>query len=999
MDIYPIRIMKLILNNNLGSLNNLDTRTSFVIPPRASQNRLPKLILIIGIIVVIGLGLWYQFYYKKLTTVFVCNIVSTNNFQLHTYNPNSSYISDLRSKLGTASRALEGNIEFYKKNPSPATLKKIQSLADERKSYFVEMFYRQPDKAIFATLLPEKRDYLSQFTRNCIEQETTIEGTLEIYHVDVLGGGGLYTYLLKQADGKTLFLHPISSLDTNVESGTNLKIRGILLDNELIFNGQNSINKSDFRGGMDIIKQPGNPPVVGNQRTIVIMTNFQGTPIPSLTLAQVNSLIFTDLDNFYKENSYNTVSLSGLTVGYYTIPMNPVCPLSMTDQNQIYSLAIAAADPDVNFNNYDRVMIGINLDTACSVRGVSNVGRVLTFTNDGMIFLGKSAFSTSFANLLVVGHEMGHQFSNGHASFYNCGVLSISGALDCTIDEYGDPYSVMGNKIGSGHHTAPHKSNYGWLSEGTTLKTITSSGTYSIEPIETATGLTKALRIPRSELDYLWIEYRQPIGFDSSIPAPFNGALFHIGQTFGFSLGTPSYLIDPTPPGSNINSALLSGETFTDPDTKTKVTVSSVSPSALTLNIVVGKTNFTPPTVSITSPLDNQTVSGIITVSANASSLSGIEKVEFYYIDFALGPVLFGTSFVAPYSASLNTAILPNGTNRLMAKAYDLSGQPLGLPNNSNYSSMIGINVNNGASTPTPVPTPLDTIPPTVSITSPTPGQVVGGITAINVTATDTGGSGMKEVEFLIDGVSKFIDNIPPYSYSWDTTAYANGNHTIKVWARDWAGNRADPPIVVVVSNGPGQQSGYRVQIATNSSFTSIVSDSCPSGVGCGGGASTIYTIPSGLLLNTIYYARVMVWNSVGTPSAWTSMTLCNGYPVSPGGCQPGNTSWRTPRNAWPDVQPTLHDPLFSPSAPGVGSPVKFTDRTTFSGLGPNTWLWNFGDTTTSLLQNPSHTYAIQGPYSFTLRSTDANGYACTSAPKVITVGKPIPIWKEVLPR
>jgi len=53
------------------------------------------------------------------------------------------------------------------------------------------------------------------------------------------------------------------------------------------------------------------------------------------------------------------------------------------------------------------------------------------------------------------------------------------------------------------------------------------------------------------------------------------------------------------------------------------------------------------------------------------------------------------------------------------------------------------------------------------------------------------------------------------------------------------------------------------------------------------------------------------------------------------------------------------------------GDPIQFTDQSTGS---PASWNWYFGDTTTSALQNPIHTYASAGSYSVTLTVTDANG-------------------------
>ncbi|AII53345.1 hypothetical protein N008_15330 [Hymenobacter sp. APR13] len=52
-------------------------------------------------------------------------------------------------------------------------------------------------------------------------------------------------------------------------------------------------------------------------------------------------------------------------------------------------------------------------------------------------------------------------------------------------------------------------------------------------------------------------------------------------------------------------------------------------------------------------------------------------------------------------------------------------------------------------------------------------------------------------------------------------------------------------------------------------------------------------------------------------------------------------------------------------------NPVQFTDQ---SQNAPTSWLWNFGDNTTSTLQNPSHQYATGGAFTVTLTTTNAFG-------------------------
>lgn len=81
-----------------------------------------------------------------------------------------------------------------------------------------------------------------------------------------------------------------------------------------------------------------------------------------------------------------------------------------------------------------------------------------------------------------------------------------------------------------------------------------------------------------------------------------------------------------------------------------------------------------------------------------------------------------------------------------------------------------------------------DTIPPTVSISSPAPDSSVLGSVAIQADANDN--RQITRVEFYIDGVLKNTDVKEPFSYTWDTKPYAhNSSHTILAKAYDAAGN------------------------------------------------------------------------------------------------------------------------------------------------------------------------------------------------------------------
>jgi len=82
-------------------------------------------------------------------------------------------------------------------------------------------------------------------------------------------------------------------------------------------------------------------------------------------------------------------------------------------------------------------------------------------------------------------------------------------------------------------------------------------------------------------------------------------------------------------------------------------------------------TDTTPPTVSITAPAANATVSGSVAVNANASDNVGVTKVQFLLDGANLGsPVT-----VAPYTVSWDTTSATNGAHMLAAQAFDAAGK------------------------------------------------------------------------------------------------------------------------------------------------------------------------------------------------------------------------------------------------------------------------------------------------------------------------------------
>lgn len=93
----------------------------------------------------------------------------------------------------------------------------------------------------------------------------------------------------------------------------------------------------------------------------------------------------------------------------------------------------------------------------------------------------------------------------------------------------------------------------------------------------------------------------------------------------------------------------------------------------------------------------------------------------------------------------------------------------------------------------------LDSQPPSVTINAPAPGSTLSGVTQVQVGATDN--VGVTHVEFYVDNVLRAVDTLAPYNWSFDTTAVANGSHTLTIKAYDPADNIGQASELITTQN------------------------------------------------------------------------------------------------------------------------------------------------------------------------------------------------------
>lgn len=704
------------------------------------------------------------------TTPLACKEVPTEEFGFGVQR-NAKITETISPLLDKATGDLIKTYRIYRTTQDKNLLEGIQRLSEARKTYFVQSLYGDPSQTLFSLLLAEDREGISRLTRQCIEEEVTLEGIIDALHIDFEQGASETQYTLITDNGDYVMLHPAGGLHVPLESGMKVRVKGVRVDKEILFDGTRSLlEPHDAGGGIDVIKEVGNPPVKGDQKVLVVMVNFQNTKEPSLTKETVRNIVFGEVDRYYREISYDTIFLTGDVFGWYNVPLKQSCNTSLAKLE-----SIRAVDSFVDFKNYGRLLIIAPFGPSCGWGGLSDIGKKTVHTGDGDVLISSAGIRS--ATFSTIAHELGHQFGTHHADSLMCKKSAIADS-GCVYDEYGDPYDIMGNRVERhvGHMNALRKEYLGWLGEKT-LKQISVSGLYTLEPIEIAGDGLKAIKIQRKRNDFLYVEYRQPIGFDKTIGKNsnvFEGALLHVRKPDGDA--RRSALIDPTPPGDIFTSALLPGMIFQDPASGAVVSTVSRTPRSLTLRVTAGKKDFTLPQVSITYPSGEPTVSGVIKVSASATHSAGIERVDFYYVRQGRH-VLFGSDQQFPYESELDTQQLVQGLNYVFVKAYDSSG-------NERVSTIAGFYV-----------TISDREAPEVVLTSPQGGHVLESPITFRANATDD--IGISFLVFKVDQNSQeeqtFFDYSAPFAVS---TALDKGFHTIYAKATDGAGKTSRTDIV-----------------------------------------------------------------------------------------------------------------------------------------------------------------------------------------------------------
>jgi len=338
------------------------------------------------------------------------------------------------------------------------------------------------------------------------------------------------------------------------------------------------------------------PGVSGSRPWVSIMCKFSDIGNEPENLSYFQDMYANTkpgLDHYWREQSYDTVNISGSTAaGWFELDgteasYNPSDTMGGTDRRRLADDCIAAADDVVDYSLYD----GINMMFNSDFDNGYAWGGTRYMTLDGVSRAWSITWEPpwGYSDITIIAHEMGHGFGLPHSSgeygqtYDNEWDVMSDSWSNCTRSR-DVTYGCMGQ-----HTISYHKDRLGWIPDQQQyLIGENSSVTLSMEQLALpATGNYKMIRIPiaGSDSNYYTVEVRRQVGYDYKLPG--QAVIIHEIDTYRT---IPAQVIDVDGNGDTGDSGARwePGEVFSDADNKVFVDILSTTATGFDISVRLG---------------------------------------------------------------------------------------------------------------------------------------------------------------------------------------------------------------------------------------------------------------------------------------------------------------------------------------------------------------------------------------------------------------------------
>jgi gametolysin peptidase M11 len=313
-------------------------------------------------------------------------------------------------------------------------------------------------------------------------------------------------------------------------------------------------------------------------RTVaVILFNFANDQRRPVTHDHARRTVFTgenSVNTYLRESSFGRTGITGDVFGWFTIPdRGDDCSFARWGR----AAQAAAEESGLDLDEYDHKVLVFPHTPSCTWSGMAELPGSVSWINGEL-------------TVRVVGHELGHNLGAHHASGLRCveGGVPVAIGSNCSVDEYGDPFDIMG--AGDRHTSNWNKAKLGWLGDSNRA-TATTSGTFVLAAQESLTADVQLLRIPRGDGFFYYLELRQPFGsfFDNFALADPAVRGITVRLAPDYSNTVQSQLIDTTPDTESFEDAPLAvGRSFADPQHRIWIVNRGILGGKATVEVSIG---------------------------------------------------------------------------------------------------------------------------------------------------------------------------------------------------------------------------------------------------------------------------------------------------------------------------------------------------------------------------------------------------------------------------